>query len=108
MSSELEQMKLRMHTLRTEAQALTQQLDQHLHALVETARTLEVAEKAIAQPVVTPETRDACRILGMFRRRLREHGLTWQDQEDLADILEWVEEAMIRGQHGEAVKNDAV
>ena len=40
-------------------------------------------------------TQDACRVLGAFRRRLRDHSMTWEDMEDLGDILDWVEEYIV-------------
>ena len=38
---------------------------------------------------------EACRILGLYRRRLRSHTMLETDELDLADILEWVEEYVI-------------
>jgi hypothetical protein len=40
-------------------------------------------------------TQEACRILGMYRRRLREHTMLPADEDDLAGILEWVEEEIL-------------
>ena len=40
-------------------------------------------------------TQGACRALAAFRRRLRDHSMTWEDSENLADVLEWVEECLV-------------
>ncbi len=40
-------------------------------------------------------TQEACRILGLYRRRLRAHEMLPGDEADLADILEWVEDYVI-------------
>jgi len=40
-------------------------------------------------------TQDACKILGMYRRRLRAHEMLPADEDDLAGILEWVEEEIL-------------
>jgi hypothetical protein len=41
---------------------------------------------------------ECCRVLGMFRRRLREGSMLEEDNESLATVLEWVEEYIVMSQ----------
>lgn len=40
-------------------------------------------------------TQEACKGLGMYRRRLRAHEMLPEDEIDLAQILEWVEDVIV-------------